>query len=72
MLDPDQFFRINRDMMVSFKSCVSFSPGTGKNLELIAKPKHVDENGITLEFVWRKRRPCTGIQSMDGQVSLMP
>lgn len=41
-INPSQFFRINRQMMISFKSCVSFRNGKGKTLELIVEPKHVD------------------------------
>ncbi|WEK17911.1 MAG: LytTR family DNA-binding domain-containing protein [Candidatus Pedobacter colombiensis] len=51
LLDQNQFFRINRQMIVSFKSCVSFRPGKGKMLELIVEPKHIDENGTTLDSV---------------------
>lgn len=41
-VNPSQFFRINRQMMISFKSCVSFRNGKGKTLELIIEPKHAD------------------------------
>ncbi|PSK90797.1 LytTr DNA-binding domain-containing protein [Taibaiella chishuiensis] len=41
-INPSQFFRINRQMIISFNSCVSFRNGKGKTLELIIEPKHAD------------------------------
>ena len=42
-----QFFRINRQMIISFKSCISFRNGKGKSLELTVHPPHVDgEDGM--------------------------
>ncbi|WP_316834999.1 LytTR family DNA-binding domain-containing protein [Pedobacter nutrimenti] len=42
VLDPLLFFRINRKMIVSFSSCVSYRQGKGKTLELVLNPAHVD------------------------------
>jgi hypothetical protein len=52
-ISPIQFFRINRQMIISFKSCVSFRNGKGKSLELTVHPPHIDgENGMKeLPFV---------------------
>lgn len=53
LIDPLRFFRINRKMIISFDSFVSYRQGNGKMLELVVNPSHVDtENGTKeLPFV---------------------
>jgi hypothetical protein len=46
----EQFFRINRQMIVSFSSCISFRPGKNKTIEVTLYPpfniKHRDEGTL--------------------------
>jgi hypothetical protein len=49
-LGGEQFFRINRQMVVSFTACISFRPGKNKTIEVTLYPpfniKHRDEGNI--------------------------
>ena len=42
LIDPVLFFRINRKMIVSFKSCISYRQGKGKTVELVINPPYAD------------------------------